>query len=255
MSVANVAKRVVKTLDRNSPAILTGLGIAGVVSTSVLMIQAGIKTGILMTEDIRDSVEFGGETRTKKDLLKDSWEFFIPAIGMGVVTVTCILGAQSINSRRQAALISGFTILDNSYREYRDKFVEMVGPKQEQKVRDAIAQDKVTADPPSNQVFITGTGETLCKDSHSGRYFKSDMETLRRAENAINRQCINDMYASVNDFYRLVGLPINGYGEELGWNNDSPLELVFSGAITEDGQPCISFDYRTTPIRGYNRFG
>lgn len=258
MTIASIIKRVLRTLDNNSPMILTSLATAGVFGTVILAVK--ITPEAIRTVE-REQLRLGKSRKpdipdpTKLDIIKCTWQLYIPAASMGLVTIACIVGSQSINSKRQAALISGFTLAETAFREYRESVTKQLGVKPEQKIRDEIAKNHIEENALSKQVIITGNGEVLCYDTISGRYFKSDMETLRRAQNDINAQCINEMYASQNDFYRAIGLPINGFGEEFGWSTDVMLELEFSAIIAESGEPCISIDYRATPIRGYYKIG
>jgi len=62
---------------------------------------------------------------------------------------------------------------------------------------------------------------------------------------------LNDFYASLSDFYDLIGLPTTSFSDEVGWNSDRLLELQFSTVLSDDGRPCISIDFRTVPIRDY----
>ena len=78
--------------------------------------------------------------------------------------------------------------------------VETIGKKKEQAIRDDIAKDRVTANP-VREVVVTDRGSTLCYDSLSGRYFKSDIETLRKTVNDLNRRMRDEMFISLNDFY------------------------------------------------------
>lgn len=65
--------------------------------------------------------------------------------------------------------------------------IETIGEKKEQTVRDAIAKEHIEKDPVENkEVIVLGRGSTLCYDSVSGRYFKSDMETIKKAENELD---------------------------------------------------------------------
>jgi hypothetical protein len=261
MTAASVAKNTLKVLDNKSPLILTGLAVAGLVSTTILAIRATPQAllEIRKESDARENRyrmdDVPVEVITKWEIVKLTWQSYIPTAGMLLVTGACMVGAQSVNTKRQAMLISGYTLTETAFREYREKAVEVLGKKPEQKLRDDLAAEKVLANPPSNQVFITGTGDVLCYDVYSGRYFMSDMETLRSAQNDINQECIKNMYASQNDFYRLVGLPINGFGEEFGWSTDVMLDIQFSAVLTEDKKPAIAIEYRMNPIRGYNSFG
>ena len=105
--------------------------------------------------------------------------------------------------------------------------------------------------PLNKEVIIAGNGAVLCYDSLTGRYFNSSVETLRKAQNDINAEAIMNQYASQNDFYRMVDLPLLALGEEAGWRPDNLLELDFSTQLTEDGRPCLVVGYSTAPIRGY----
>lgn len=258
MTIADVSKRVLRLMDDQAPLILTSLGVAGVLSTVILAVK--VTPEAIRVVKHRQMTEYRFSKQeipepTKLEIIKWSWQLYIPAAGMGAVTIACIIGSQSINTRRQAALISGYTIMEGAFKEYREKVVEKLGEKKETGIRDDIAKDHVENNPPSNQVVITGKGDVLCYDTSSGRYFNCDMETLRRAQNDVNMQCINEMYASQNEFYQRIGLPNNKYGDEFGWTTDNPLELTFSAVLSEDNLPCISIDYRTAPIRGYYKFG
>jgi hypothetical protein len=79
------------------------------------------------------------------------------------------------------------------------------------------------------------------------------MESLRKAQNDINHKIVNDYYASLTDFYNLIGLAETAYSEEVGWNSDKLLELEFSAVMSSDNRPCISIAYNYAPIRGYSR--
>ena len=69
------------------------------------------------------------------------------------------------------------------------KVIEMFGEKKNEAVKDAIAKDKVEKNPVvTREVIITEKGNTLCYDAVSGRYFKGDIEKIKKAECELNRQ-------------------------------------------------------------------
>ena len=135
------------------------------------------------------------------------------------------------------------------YALYKDKVVETIGEKKEQAVHDAIAKDHVNRNPVSNtEVIITDRGHTLCYDELSGRYFYSDVDTIRKAANEINRRMLDDMCASLNEFYYEIGLDGTRLGDELGWNVSKGLiDLKFSATVSSDDRPCIVMDYQVPP--------
>lgn len=268
MNFDQIFRRAVRTVDNNAPLILTSLGVAGVVSTAVLAVKATpqaqrdleiarinkeaklLRDGTTTEDILNRTYEL-----TKFETIRYGWMTYIPAIGAGIVTITCVVGSQSINARRQAALISGVTIIDTAFREYREKVTEQIGLKGEEKVRDAIAQDKVNRNPINSEVVILGKGEVLFMDSFTERYFMSDMESIRQAQNDLNQEMLQQSYASLNDFYQLVGLSPTTLGNEMGWNADVMLDLSFSAKITEDKRPCIVINYNLAPVRDYYKFG
>ena len=79
----------------------------------------------------------------------------------------------------------------------------------------------------------------------------SGMEELRRAQNDLNEHILNHSYATLHEFYNLIGLPTTKYASEVGWNTSQLLEIKFSSCIAEDGRPCITIEYNAYPIRDY----
>lgn len=127
--------------------------------------------------------------------------------------------------------------------------IETVGGKKEQEIRDSVAKDRLKRDPVVNkEVIITGRGETLCYDTITSRYFKCDIEKLRKVENELNKRLINEMYVSLNDFYYEIGLQATDIGDDLGWNiGDDLINLEFSSQLAEDETPCLVVGYRVAP--------
>jgi Family of unknown function (DUF6353) len=239
-------QKIGKLLIDNSPTILTAVGVTGTVGTAVLTGRATFKAAEILEAETNEL-----ETRDKLNLV---WKCYIPPVAVGAITVVCIIGANRIGMRRAAALAAAYSLAEKAFDEYRAKVHEHLGSQKEQRIRDDIAQDRVIANPVSTrEVFITGNGEVLCYDSITGRYFQSNVESLRKAQNDINHAIIHDLYASLSDFYNKIGIPTTSYSNEVGWNLDDMLEIDFSAVIAEDGRPCICIDYKFSPVRGYSR--
>jgi len=242
---ADILARVQKLAIDNSPQILTAIGVVGTVSTAVLAGKAGYRYARILSEQ--------SPWLDRREKLELTWKEFIPPATTGVLTVVCILGANHIGTRRAAGLAAAYSLSERAFTEYREKVVERVGVKQEQSVRDEIAQDRVSATPGSREIIISGT-KVLCLDSYTGRYFESDMETLKKAQNDTNYQILNDMYATLTDFYDRIGLPKTRFSDEVGWSNSELLELEFSTALTDDQKPCLVITFKASPVRDYYQF-
>lgn len=257
--IAELLKTAQKTVVANSPAILTAIGVTGTVSTAVLTARATLEASADLHAMLAEqSGDFGSMDDISaipfRERARLTWKHYVPPVVVGSTTIACIIGANHISSKRSAALVTAYSIMERGFSEYKDKVVEQIGVNKEQKVRDSIAQDRVNADPVgSREVIITGTGKVLCYETYTARYFESDMETLRKAQNDINQQIYSEMYASLNDFNRHIGLPYAGIGENIGWNTDKPLDLQFSTVMAEDQRtPCISIGYKELPFPQYD---
>lgn len=254
MKIGILAKRFGKVAADNSPAILTGLGVTGTLTAVFLTGKATFKAAHILrvAEDLR------GEDQELdfKQKFEMTWKCYVPAAGTTVMAIACMVAANHVGVRRAAALASAYNIAQRGFDEYKDKIVEKLGEKKEQAFRDELAQDRVTANPPSQStIVITGDGDVLCRDEWSGRYFESDMETLKKAENDTNYQMIHSDYASLSEYWGRLGLPKTAESDEVGWcSGDRKLEVEYSTSTDDKGRPCITVNFRTVPVRGYGSY-
>lgn len=259
----NSLKRLGQSVGRNSPTILTALVVAGVVSTIAMTIKATSKAKDVLNEEANyradEWSEQTGEHRftypddffTPKEVFEITWKLYVPTGIMALTTIACAISANHISLRRNAALASLLTFAESAAREYQAKVVETIGEKKEEKLRDEIAQDRIDKHPiESSAVVLTGKGEHLFFDSFSGRYFKSDVETIRRLVNDFNQKLLRcaPMFLPINDFYYEMGLESIELGDEMGWNaEDNMLEVSTSSAKVVKGEPVIILEYKVWP--------
>lgn len=248
-----------KAARKHSPEILTGIGIAGMLSTTVLAVRATPKALMLIEEKKREKkfavIKDGGDPDlTKLEIVKAAWKPYIPAAVTSVASIACLVGASSVNARRNAALAAAYALSETTLADYKEKVVETIGEKKAQEVKDAIAKDKIENDPVTRkEIIATDKGETLCYDALSGRYFKSDIEYIRRAVNNLNERLLFDTHISLNEYYDEIGLEeIFPMGENLGWTvdpdsaNKGLIELDFSSQLAE-GTPCLVVGFSNAP--------
>jgi hypothetical protein len=249
-----------RSLKNNSPAILSGIAVAGVVGTAVLAVKATPKAMEALAEErIRtphsdDEIIEESKDLSPKQIIQVTWRCFLPAALSAAATIACVIGANSMGARRRVALAGAYTLVDQSFRDYKDKVLEQIGPQKAGKVEDEVAKERLQRQPVSNaQVILTGIGEQLCMDTITGRYFKCDIESIRKAQNTVNQNILQNMYAPLNEFYDLLGLPSVTIGEELGWNIDNLLDIHFSSLLNEFDQPCLVVGYTRLPRRDYDK--
>lgn len=254
-------KGLIKTTEdfitKRSPEILTGIGIAGMVTTTILAVKATPKALDLIARAEDEKFDNGhGECLAKPEIIKACWKCYIPAAITCAASMACLVGASSVNLKRNTALATAYKLSETALSEYKDAVIETIGEKKEQMVKDKMSEKKLKEEPVTkSEIILTEKGNTLCYDYHSGRYFKSDIDTIKKAVNEINSSMIRDDYASLNEFYDEIGLPHTEVGGSLGWNiNDGLLEVYFSSKIADDGTPCIVMSYENQPKHGYNRY-
>lgn len=248
--LAKFFKGVQQSLSKHSPEILVGLGITGMVTTVVLAVRATPKALENIEKKKKDEKK---DKLTVGETVKATWKCYIPTAITGVTSAACVIGANSVNTRRNAALAAAYKLTETAFTEYREKVVETIGEKKEQVVHDKIAEDRVAKNPVSStDVIITEKGNTRFMDGISGRRFLSDMDKIKRAVNEINYRITTDFcgYVTLTEFYDEIGLPGTDISDELVWRCDRGLlELRTSAQIDEDGVPCIVLSYAIPPMR------
>lgn len=236
---------------KHSPEILTSLGLAGMATTVVLAVRATPKALQLIEEE---KVAKETDKLTVIETVKAAWKPYVPAAATGLASAACIIGASSVSIRRNAALATAYKLSEAAAKEYREKVVETIGEKKEQTVRDKVNQEQLDKHPvTNNEVIITGKGNTLFFDYTSKRYFKSDIEKLRKIENQLNKQMLHDICGniSLNEFYDEIGLERVQYGDDLGWNTDELIDIAIGPGVTEDEEPCLVLSHHNAPRYNY----
>lgn len=249
-SFTKILKSASRIVVKNSPTILTGLSVGGLLTTVILAISATPKAMRRISKEEQTRKDEGvDEPLSAMQIAGITWRCYIPTVVMGATTVTCIIGANAVHLRRNAALVSLYSLTDTALNEYRNKVVDLMGEKKAAKVDEEIVEDRLKNNPVNDKtVIITGKGDVLCYDKLSGRYFKSDIETLRRVQNDFNHQLLSDMFRTLNELYSDMGLPPIELGRLIGWSAQKGLlEFKFSSKITPEGIPCLVIEHRFEP--------
>lgn len=253
MNLKAILKASEKFVIDNSPGILTGLGVAGTVTTAVLTGKAAYSSALIIAAEYHEDGRGLGPEPTAKEKIQLVWKEFIPPAAVGVVTIAAIIGANQIGSRRAAAFAAAFKLSEQLSEDYKKKVVETLGLQKEEKMRSELAADKMKQNPPPPGMIIVAGSDVLMYDELSGRYFKGQVENVKKAVNEINHQVLNYYCASLTEFYDKLGLTATSFSDSTGWNTDELLDVQFSPTMTEDQQPAIMIGYNHEPIKGYDR--
>ena len=230
---------------KNGPTILTCIGSVGVVITSVMAIKATPKA-IVLLEDARDEK---GDNLTKFEKVMVAGPAYIPTIIVGTSTIACVFGANILNQRQQAALMSAYALLDSTYKEYQSKVVDLYSEEADSRVKKEIAKDKYLGD----DKLVDN--DALFYDEFSGRYFESTNAKVLKAEYETNKKISDHGGACLNDFYRALELEPTKYGDRLGWSmNDLSLDFRHENFILDDGLEGCIITFVQEPILGFEDY-
>ena len=241
-------------LKRNSSTILTCVGAAGVVATTVTAVKATPKA-LALLEKAKDEK---GEELTKLEKVKIAGSAYVPTVVLGVSTLACIFGANILNQRAQASLMSAYALVDRSYKDYRNKVEELYGEEAGANVRAAIAKDKYEENPIEPE-----EDKHLYYDYYSGRLFESTPYKIRNAEYELNRMLMMEEGVCINDWYRLIGLEELDHGEDIGWASFANMEMYWQmwvdfhheTSVMDDGLECMIISFVQEPYPEFYEWG
>lgn len=250
MDIKKIRDNVVNTISDKSPEILIGFGLAGMLTSTVLAVKATPKAlDILAEQEDREL--------SKVDKVKLTWKCYAPAAIGYCASAACIIGANSVNTKRNAVLAGAYKISESALLEYRDKVKEVIGEEREKEIHAKIAEDRRCKEPENQgNVILTGKGDVLCYDMYSGRYFKSEMDEINAILNELNYKLMQDNLLALNDFYDALGLQPIVTGYDHGWNvDDGLIKIYFTSTLADNGVPCLALHFDNLPRYGYDRLG
>lgn len=226
-------------LKKNSSTILTCIGAAGVVATTITAVKATPKAVMLMEEAKAEK----GEELTKLEKVKIAGPAYIPTVVLGVSTLACIFGANILNKRGQASLMSAYALVDSKYKDYSKKVNELYGDDAGSVIRSEIARDKYD----ENTASLEGEETRLYYDYYSNRYFEASPFDVQRAEYELNRALIMYDFVCLNDWYRSLDIKPLKHGEDFGWTTfgnketywQTWIDFTHEKVIMDDGLECI----------------
>lgn len=262
--IMNTAKRSLHKagfmLQKKSPEILIGLGIAGAVVSGVLACKATTKAGAIVEETkssldtIRQSKENGvtpaGEVYSEQDHKKDLAiaytqtglkfaKLYGPAVMLGTVSAASILASHNIMKKRNVALAAAYAAVDKSFKDYRGRVLERFGEQVEKELRYNLKAQEIeetVTDEKGKEKKVKQSVDVLEQGANDygpyGKIFeeghpdwKPDPEMNLYYMRARQAQA-NDMLKSkghlfLNEVYDMLGFKRTKAGAVVGWIYDT----------------------------------
>ncbi len=267
-NLVDVCKKLSNQISKKSPEVLTGAGIVCSIVTTVLAVKATPKAMKAIDERKK---ELDTEELTVTETIKTAGKYYIPSISTGVASVCFAIGSVTESNRRLTALSASYEILKDAAYTYKNKVIETIGEKKEQKIRESIAQDKIAANTP----VVNGNVPPEPRDGvHRQLYYeplchKYFWETPARFEiakaNAIHKMGYDDTLSVFDWLSELPANVLSGYPDgmagrfmDIGWNKSDPYyEFDIKTRATEimegefRGYGCLVIEYSCEPASDY----
>lgn len=251
MQKAKISKRVGRQLYRSSPTILTVVASVGVIVTTITAVRATPKAVKLLKEAELEK----GENLTKVEIIRVAGPSYIPSALLGISTIVCIFGANALNQKKQASLMSAYVMLNESYKQYRKSAKIVYGEDADDKIHVEMAKDAMvhTYDwgyQVYNMDMDSESERLLFYDLSSKKYFRTTMAAVLNAQYHVNRNLAVRGDCSLNEYLSFLGVEGIDGGDDLGWDISYMVEemdcywLDFDNykSTLEDGLECIIID-------------
>ena len=258
----NLKEKMVKVYNKSemkvrkySPEILAGVGVVGVIASTVMACKATTKLNDILAESKEQLEQIKtvavdpayADKYTEDDAKKDTTityvqtgvkvaKLYAPSVILCASSLGCLLASNNILKKRNAALSAAYMTVDKSFKEYRRRVAERFGDEVEKEIRYNIkAKEITTVDEEGNEVKETVKvmegADNPTTYSDYARFFdescpawQNDPEynlTFLRAQ----QQYANDLLKAqgrlfLNDVYKMLGIDITKAGQVVGWVYD-----------------------------------
>ena len=237
-------EKIIGYLTEKSPTIFTGLAVGSAIGSVVLAVRATPKAIILLEEKKELKAECE-ENLTKKEVVKTTWKCYIPTAATLSLSIFCIIMAHRTHVRKNAALAAALSVSEQALQTFTKKSIERIGEKKTEEIKAAAIEETVANNPPTDyNTEHTGKGDVLFYLPMNGRYFYSDIESVRKAINDFNFDLRDEMEKSLNELFYNLGVTPDVLGNCVGWNINykGPIDYNLPAVKAMDGKPCLALE-------------
>lgn len=241
--VTSKAGLAILTTQKNSPAILFGAGVIGMVGTVVLASRSTLKLSDALDEfevgkaasaSALNAKRIGDETAKKNSiilhthLVLDVGKLYLPAIILGVASIGALGGSHYILTRRNAQLTAAVVALEKAFKQYRGRVIADQGEDKDREYmygtssREVLSENK-KGEPKVAKVITFGDGSSPYSVvfGNDNKNWQPTPEYnaffLRQQQNYLNDRLRSKGHIFLNDAYRELGFPDTEAGALTGW--------------------------------------
>ena len=229
----------------NSPQILIGVGVVGVVATAVAASRATLKLeptidDALGHKENLDSIEFENARAKGREYLYfyshtafKIVKIYAPAVAIGGFTIGCIVGGHKVLSKRNALITASYAALETAFKDYRSVVADVLGEEGERDIREKAyhlnrdREEVVETEGEETKVLTTKDVDPYLRlfDEYNENWTKNAQENLffvKNAERYANDRLQRIGHVFLNEVLDSMGFPRTAAGAVTGWYKDNP---------------------------------
>lgn len=237
-------------IKKHAPTILTVVGAGGAVTSVVLAVKATPKAMILIEQKKQREAK---EKLTVLETVDACWKVYVPTAGTLVTAVACVIGANVLNLKTQAALLGLYSAQGELMKTYKDKVIEAIGPEEEKRIKNEAVKEQLKDDPRVTGFIPIHPGEFPVHDELTGQIFSSTRQTVElhiaEAKNIIHETPFNEL--TQNEWLMNLGARPVKLGDNYAWNCDTGFYAEVE-TLDIDGTPCYSIRYEVDPVKRFS---
>ena len=289
--VVKTAGRTGLVLKKYSPEILMGVGIVGVIGSTVMACKATLKVEEVLdtAHDKFDKIKYAKENideaeYSEKDYQKDMTIAYVqtgvdfiklygPAVTLGAASIGCLLGAHGILKKRNVALMAAYKAVEQSFADYRQRVRDEFGEEKDRRYHLGIKEETVTeetVDANGKKKKVKKTVEVVDpnKISQYARFFddsssqwskvpEHNLVFLKAQQNFANDLLNSRGHVFLNEVYDMLGIPRSQAGAIVGWVKGEGDDFVDFGLFNRDDDKVRDFinGYETNILLDFNVTG
>jgi len=242
-----------KFMAKHGSKILGGVSVGFGIAAVGLAIKATPKAERNLIEARQEK----GEKLTKMEEIKAVAPAYVPTVLMLGGSIAAMVGSQKIATAQMTALATSCEAASKAYNELYSATKEVVGEKTMTAIADKRAENVMNDTPITDQnTVVIGSGESLCFDTFSGRYFYCNVDRVRKAINNANHELLTgDGYYALDDLYYDIGLAPCNASDGMGWNvSEGLIEEAFTSKIQkETDKPALVLSFLNPPQSEYSK--
>ena len=278
-----VAKQVLKT-QKHSPTILFGVGVVGVVATAVLASKATLRLEETLIEG-QEKVKIAEELLADETSSYDQADYdhdmryiyirnamqvcklYAPAIVVGLGSLASLTSAHHILNKRNAALGIAFATLDRTYKEYRERVREEVGPEKEDLFHKGLVEEEFKA---ASGKKVKARRRVQTQSSNGSFYSRVfDEKNVNWKGNpgenylflSAHEKFANDLlrargFVFLNDIYDQLGFERTSCGQVVGWvyggDGDGYIDFGLNPAMPDEDVESFLMGITNTVVLDFN---